>query len=285
MNRIPRIVHFVFGLRDQVEPFHLLQYLAIETCRQHLKPDVIFLHYRNLPYGIFWDIIRPHLTLVEVDFSKDVEDAKYDDRLVPEEYRYAHHADFIRLDALIEHGGIYADIDCIFVRPLPEEFYKEKFVIGREEDVPDELTGKVGRSLCNALMMSEPNSVIAQNWRDQMASALNGTWSNHSGFLAQKLSQQFPDEIRVEPTTSFFPAPCTPQGISAILEEGALDLSRSYAIHLWAHVWWGSARTDFTSLSASEITIDHLKESQSPLAEVVRPWLPTLDIDDGCFNK
>ena len=34
-------------------------------------------------------------------------------------YRYAHAADFLRLDVLIAEGGVYADIDTLFVSRLP----------------------------------------------------------------------------------------------------------------------------------------------------------------------
>lgn len=52
MPRVPRTVHFVFGLAPQVEPFHLVHYVAIESCRQILTPDRILLHYKHLPYGV-----------------------------------------------------------------------------------------------------------------------------------------------------------------------------------------------------------------------------------------
>src|ERR1051325_717951 len=107
---IPRVAHFVFGLKEQTEPFHLLHYLAIESCRQVLQPETIHLHHKHLPYGAYWDLIRPHLVLHEVDLVPEVLHAEQDDELVPAELRYAHHADFIRVDALLEHGGVYADI-------------------------------------------------------------------------------------------------------------------------------------------------------------------------------
>ena len=44
----------------------------------------------------------PHLTLVEVDLVPEVLAADYSDGHVPADYRYAHHSDFIRLDALLE---------------------------------------------------------------------------------------------------------------------------------------------------------------------------------------
>lgn len=280
MSRIPRIAHFVFGLREQVEPFHLLHYLAIETCRRILQPDTIYLHYHNLPFGEFWDQIRPHLTLNRVGLSPDVLAAKYNDQLVPEEYRYAHHADFVRLDALIEHGGIYADVDTVFIRPIPEALYDEKFVIGREIDVKDEASGEMRQSLCNAFLMAEPGSEYARTWRARMGGELNGTWSNHSCLLAQTISEELPEEVRVEPETSFMGVPCTPSGIDALLGEGPVDLSRAYSIHLWAHVWWSADRADFTAHHAGEMSVEKLKASNSPLAELVRPYLPDIDVDD-----
>jgi hypothetical protein len=280
MSRIPRIAHFVFGLREQSEPFHLLHYLAIETCRRILQPERIYLHYHHLPFGVFWDEIRPHLTLARVDLLPEVLQARYDERLVPEQYRYAHHADFVRLDALVEHGGVYADMDTIFVRPLPDALYGEKFVIGREAAVADEITGDVRPSLCNALMIAEPGSVFARTWRARMGAAINGTWSNHSGFLAQALSEELPDEVRVEPEESFFAVPCTPAGLASLLEHGSLDLSRSYSVHLWAHVWWSMDRTDFSLRHCREMSGANLRTSRSPLAELVRPYLPDIDVDD-----
>ena len=280
MSRIPRVAHFVFGLRPQVEPFHLLHYLAIESCRQVVKPEAIYLHYHHLPFGVFWDVIRPHLKLLRVGLAPEVRAAKYNPRLVPRHYRYAHHADFVRLDALIEHGGIYADTDMIFLRPLPDELFENSFVIGREQDFPDEISGEMRPSLCNALLMSRPGAEFARVWRQRMAAALNGTWSNHSGFLAYALSQELADAVHLESVRSFFPVPCTPEGISTLLEDGPVDTRDSYAVHLWAHVWWEANRTDFSQRHAGELSLARLRASSSPLSRMVRPFLPSVDVND-----
>jgi glycosyl transferase-like sugar-binding protein len=280
MAKIPSIVHFVFGLREQSSPFHLLHYLAIESCRQVLQPDAIYMHYHHLPFGEFWDRIRSHLQLMQVRPSELIEQTEYNEALVPQQYRYAHHADVIRLDALIEHGGIYADIDTLFLRAYPRELFDQAFVIGREQNVADEITGESKPSLCNALLMSEPGGKFARVWRDRLASALNGTWSNHSCFLPQELSVEMPEAVHVEPETSFMSVPGSEQGISTLLEGGDLNSTEAYSIHLWEHLWWDSQRQDFSSCHAGDLTLQYFRDADTPLSRLARPFLPTLAVDD-----
>src|SRR3954452_2786736 len=99
---IPRIVHFVFGLRAQDEPFHLVHYLALASCRDVLRPEEIHLHCRELPYGFYWDLARPLVTLHRVGRVDTVARHDYADPLIAR-YSYAHEADFVRLDVLAQH--------------------------------------------------------------------------------------------------------------------------------------------------------------------------------------
>lgn len=276
---IPRTAHFVFGLKPQTEPFHLVHYLAIESCRRVLAPDKILLHHRWLPYGVYWDQIRPALTLVDAEQASEVVTASYDERLVPERYRYAHHADFVRLTALIEYGGVYADLDTLFLRPFPEELFAEQFVIGEESPVRDELTGQPRSSVCNALMMSEPGSLFAQTWLERMGDAINGTWSNHSGFLARAVADELPTSVRVEPRATFFPAPVTVDGLRGLLEEdGGIDVTRALSVHLWAHLWWHPRRRDFSRVHAGLLTADYIRSVDTTYNRIARPFLPDVKL-------
>src|SRR3984957_18737963 len=112
---IARIAHFVFGVREQRKPFHFVHYLAIESCRRVLEPDVIYLHYKHLPWGPWWERVSPHLQLREVDLRPDVRAPASSLEAAPTPSRSAHSTDFCRLDALFAHGGLYADIDTVFV--------------------------------------------------------------------------------------------------------------------------------------------------------------------------
>ena len=275
---IPRVVHFVFGLRPQTEPFHVLHYAAIESCRRIVQPDAIYLHHDELPWGAYWDLVRPHLTLVPVHPVEAVDQAVYDEVLVPPAYRYAHHADFIRLDALVEHGGIYADIDTIFLRPIPEDLFDAPFVIGTEGLVADELTGERRPSLCNALMMAPPGAPFAVEWRARMAGAINGTWSNHSGFLAADLAAEHPDAVVVVPEHQFLPVPCSAAGLHDLLEVDGVDDESSSSAHLWAHLWWAAERRDYSPVHAGQLTAERLGEAPTSLGRFVRPYLPEIDV-------
>jgi glycosyl transferase-like sugar-binding protein len=265
---VPRVAHVVFGLEPQPEPFHVLHYVSLESCRRMLAPEAIYFHHKHLPWGPWWDKIRPHLTPVEVDLVPEVLAADNSGGDVPPAYRYAHHADFIRLDVLLDHGGVYADIDTIFVRPFPPDLFEAPFVIGREPPL-------LGRpSLCNALLLAEPGSAFARAWRERMAGELDGTWSNHSGFLAQTLSELMPEAVRVEPEATFFPFAGDRLGLARLLAERHAVPARAVSVHLWAHLWWEEGRLDFTDVHAGSCEPAKLARAQTTLADLARPYLP-----------
>jgi len=265
------VAHFIFGLKEQREPFHFLHYASVESCRRMLQPETIYFHYKELPWGPWWEKTAPHVTLVELDHVEDVPASR---ARIPAEYLYTHQADFARLDVLIEHGGVYADIDTIFLRPFPDELFEAPFVIGREHPVQDQRTLEWRPSLCNALLLAEPGSAFARAWRDEMPKALDGTWSNHSGFLPERLSGLMPGDVRVEPETSFFSFPATPAGLLRLLEREAPVPADALSVHLWEHLWWARERRDFSPAHAGWYTPQLLSGTRTTLAELARPYLP-----------
>ena len=104
-SKIPNIIHFVFGLKEQKEEFELYRYIAIKSAYEVNKPDKIYFHYYYEPFGYYWDKIKALLTLNKVELPNEI----YGNQI----YHYAHKADIIRLQKLIEYGGIYLDIDTI----------------------------------------------------------------------------------------------------------------------------------------------------------------------------
>jgi hypothetical protein len=271
---VPPIVHFVWGLRPQDEAFPLLAYLAIASCRAVLGPERIVLHHHHLPWGLWWDLARPWLELRRVPLVAEVDTGPRPSYLVPERYRYAHHADFVRLDALLAEGGIYADLDTLFLAPLPEDLLTAEFVLGREPDVRHERTGELLPSLCNAFLLAAPGARFAAAWRAEMAAALDGTWSNHSTLLAQRLATRLPEAVRIEPEHRFYPVAPTPDGLARLFGPAPLELTGSVSVHLWSHLWWDDERRDFSPVAGSDLTPGHIRTVDTAFNRLARPYLP-----------
>ena len=270
---IPNQFHFVFGLRKQREPFHLTHYLCLESCRCVNQPESIHFYYHYEPYGPYWDLIKPQLTLAKVPLHPMVQRFRYKDRGI-RRLRYAHHSDFIRLEKLLEAGGVYADIDTLFVRPLPPSLFQKPFVLGRERNVQDPKTGRMAPSLCNALIMSTPRADFGRLWLEGMDAEFDGTWSNHSTLFPQQLATQFPELIHVEPQRSFYHFSPSSRGLAALLEDCQPIPAGVYSMHLWAHLWWEERRVDFTLFHAGLLTQDFIRQVDTTYNCAARPFLP-----------
>lgn len=276
---IPRIFHFIFGLKEQTEPFHLLYYLCLESCRQLNQPAAIYFHYANEPYGPLWDRIKPHLTLRRVE-REALPQAAYkgsdEGKLIAQAgWSYAHEADFIRLKVLLEHGGVYADMDTLFVQPLPEHLYQYQCVLGEEGALPDE-RGILRPSLCNAMIAARPGAPYIAKWLAAAYDAFDGKWTSHSCQLATRLWEAHPDLLHVVPRRYFYRHPWTPAGIQSIFETNDADLRGVLSMHLWNHLWWDKERTDFTCFHAGELTEEYVRSGASTYAVLARRFLPEL---------
>lgn len=269
---IPNLYHFVFGLKPQLQPFHLLHYLCLESCRQVNKPDKIYFHYFQEPWGKYWRRIKPYLTLVHVEKDNFVDAFKYRDSYMGK-FRYAHHSDFIRLRQLKRYGGVYADIDTLFIQPYPNRLFHHSFVLGREGDIRDEVSGQSRASLCNAVIMSEPDSAFGNLWLERKQAAFNGTWSNHSTLLPQELSEAHPEWISVEPSRSFYRYMWTPEHFRALFEEHEDDWENTYSLHLWSHLWWSRRRKDFSRMHAGFFNEKYIRTVDSTFNCVARRFL------------
>ena len=109
---VPPLVHFIFGLSDEPSQrdFAFSHYLAIRAAHVHLQPTRIRFHYHHSPQGKWWDHAVPLLDLERVDIPREI----FGRSLA----HAAHRADVLRLRLLIEHGGIYLDLDVLVLRPF-----------------------------------------------------------------------------------------------------------------------------------------------------------------------
>lgn len=274
---IPNHFHFIFGLRRQTEPFHLCHYLCIQSCLQVNRPEAVHFHYRHEPYGPYWDRIRPSLTLHRVKpiLSPLIAWLRYGwKNRACGRYRYAHQSDFIRLDALLEHGGIYADMDTLFVNPIPDELFRKPFVIGRENSVACRTTGNLEPSLCNAFLMAPPASEFARLWRERMMKEFDGSWSRHSTLLPHRLHRENPELVHVEPARSFYRYMWTREDLRILFDDCDPDFSGVVSFHLWAHLWWDKKRRDFSDFHADLLTEEYVRHAGTTYGLAARRFLP-----------
>ena len=278
-KRVPRVFHFVFGLRPQTESFHLIFYLCLKSCLEVNKPDKIVFHYQNEPWGPWWERIRHLLELRQILPNRFIESYDYRNADL-NSLRYAHLSDFTRMEALYESGGIYADIDTLFVSPLPDAFFEESFVMGKElSEHTEDGQPKTAGSLCNAWMMGEAGAPFLKLWMEQMVENFDGSWNNHSTLLPYRLSQEHSELIHVEPRRSFFHLSCTTPDLERIFFENNTDLEGVYSIHLWNHLWqntlwWNRKFLDLQFLHGNVITPAYVQFAESTYAILSKRFLP-----------
>lgn len=271
--RVPNVFHFVFGLKPQTEPFHLMHYLCLASCIGVNKPDAVMFHCQHEPRGEYWDRIRPQLTIVPVKPDPFISSFEYHNASI-DSLRYAHLADVARLEILAEHGGIYADMDTLFVAPLPDSLFDESFILGLETADWSTAAKAAGGSLCNAWMMGEPGAPFAHKWLSRTYQSFDGSWSAHSTLLPFQLSQEHPEWIHVEPSRSFFHFDYHPEGLRNIFRRRVNDLKGIYSMHLWSHCWWDPKVRNTARFHGGRLTPAYVRHADTTYAALARPFLP-----------
>ena len=273
MPRVPNVFHFVFGLRPQTEPFHLMHFLCLASCIDVNRPDAVMFHCKNVPWGDYWERIKPALTIVPIEPDSFISAYRYRD---PERdrFRYAHLADIARLQILAEHGGIYADMDTLFVSPLPARFFQQSFVMGKEHVHWTPAAREAGGSLCNAWMMGEPGAPFVREWLSRTFESFDGSWNAHSCLLPFRLSREHPEWIHVEPERSFFNFDFGVDGLRDIFKRRVHNLDGVFSMHLWTHVWWDARERSRAFFHSGRLTPAYVSHADTTYAAVARRFLP-----------
>lgn len=224
---IPNIFHFIFGLGPDFgnKEFCLVHYLAVKSAYVINKPKKIYLYYTYEPkQNKWWEKTKE---LVEMEYITPPDEV-YGNKLI----HVAHKADVIRLQKLIQRGGIYLDVDTICVKPF-HSLRSYSFVMG-EEKKQDKIKG-----LCNAVMLSAKGALFPQLWLETYktfrSKGFDDFWAEHSVHIPYKLSQKIPDqekEIHIEPYTSFFHPYYTPDGLDDMFVRNRV-FQEAYCHHLW----------------------------------------------------
>jgi hypothetical protein len=226
---IPRILHYCFGLSRDFggRPWGLMHYVCLRSAIDRIAPQRVNFYCEHEPSGPWWSLTRDMVSLVRIKAPRSI----YGNAVV----HYAHRADIVRLEKLIEHGGIYLDAD-VFVHRSFDELLEHQVVLAAERSDSD-------RGLCNAVILAEPGAPFLRRWHAAYESfrsrGKDEFWIEHSVQMPSRLSRLFPGELSILPQTAFFWPSWDAEGIRLMFESAErLPLERSYATHLWESMTW-----------------------------------------------
>jgi hypothetical protein len=197
---IPKKIHYIFGLDDSFcnKPFTYFHYLNVCSAK-YINPGYeINVYYKFRPPGEHFTNLASMCNLIKLDEHLDIIYRSCN-------FIYTEHiCDLLRLDILLQFGGIYLDMDTVCVRSF-DDLLNHACTMGMEITSKNTIIG-----LCNALIISSPQNQFIQMWRDRIISDLknpesnNTSWNLYAVQFPYKLSSEYPELIHVEDHSSFF---------------------------------------------------------------------------------
>lgn len=246
---IPNHLHYVHLSRDGRE-WKLHHHLSVLSAIKKANFDNVTIWIDDEPTSEWWQQTKEYVEIQKVEppteiFGKPITQP-------------AHKSDVLRLQILIENGGVYADTDTIFVKPFTT-LLDNKCVLGQQN-----INGSEG--LCPAIILAEKDSLFLKYWllgfKDSFGGGAPGsdTWCTHSVAYPLWLSQQIPNEITILDHEAFF-WPLYHQSHMEMLFEGLYEFPRAYSHHLWE-----SSGKKYLS----ELTVDLIKQQDTTFHLLVR---------------
>jgi hypothetical protein len=162
-NRIPSFVHFVVGQVDreniqnqygETSPFSFFNYIIILAARRHLHPKKLYVHYYQEPNSFWWnqtkhdreiDITLVKSRLVENIFNNSVN-------------HHSHRSDIIRLEVIMEYGGIYLDIDVLPLRSFDPLLSLNDVILAHQDDNKE--------LICTAVILAKKHATFIKRIYD-----------------------------------------------------------------------------------------------------------------------
>lgn len=235
---IPNIFHFInIGPRE----FNMMHFMSVYSAYILNKPKKIYVYVdHEQKDNVYWELLKS-VDVLEYEFVT-VSDS-YEGHLLTS---YQYKADIIRMQKLIERGGIYMDLDVLSLKPLTK-FLEHKIVLGSEmSDDRSSTDVNQFKSITNAVLMTESNNDFMKFWyRNVGDNLVDKPWAYHAVTLPQILLKQLSDtdiylfnSVHLEPSKTFMPFCFRDPFIWDPLQIDRLtELDESYTVHLWETIW------------------------------------------------
>lgn len=247
---IPKVLHLIHLSSKTNRLWKLHHHLCVKSALINSNFDSINLWVDQEPIGEHWNQTKPFVNCIKLDPPIEIFGIP-----ITEE---AHKSDVIRLQILIEYGGIYADCDTIFIKPF-DSLLNNKCVMGQQN-----INGSEG--LCPAVILAQPNSLFCKTWLHEFKNYFKGgpvgsdTWCSHSVYLPKILSNDLNDEITILSHDAFFWPLYHTNHMKALFEENH-KFPNAFSHHLWE----SSGKKYLDTLKVSDI-----KQSNTTFSNLVK---------------
>lgn len=215
---IPPIVHFIQLKKDKSSDLHFSfeSFLALYSAYLFIRPSVIYIHTDHTPKEIT-DAAQHGSSWTKRVLTAFPDAVRLNQVTAPtranslEIKRIEHKSDFVRLDQLALHGGIYLDWDVLTLRsvdPLLESGFRA--VVGRQSDA----------TVNNGIILAARDSAVVRVMRRETPRRFTGGWVEHSVNLITEVAQALAGvggEVLIMDRGAFAPFTWTQESVNAAL--------------------------------------------------------------------
>ncbi|XP_060568267.1 uncharacterized protein LOC132726878 [Ruditapes philippinarum] len=235
---VPNVVHYVWYSRGELS---FVGFMSLLSVIRFVNPCLIIFHGDTLPNGRYWDFIvniSPNL----IHLQRERPEFVFGQRFGHNE----HSGDIMRIEALLQYGGIYMDTDTVLVRPI-DELRQYACVMSTQL-----------RRLGSAFILAEKNATFLQKWMDGYRYKYNRLdYTYNAMTYPQILALKYSNLIHVEIGTASRPKDLF----------GFKFYSRRYEMYNWSKVYGVHLFTRGYGGPLNETTI---RDMHSPCGSVMR---------------
>lgn len=221
-HKIPNIYHFIC-----LKPleFGLLHYLAIITTHFINIPYKIYVYVDEEPDTIYWHKIKKYITIEKVIPHKIFRGVE----ICYPQYQ----ADILRLEILIERGGIYLDIDTLILKSMEELLDHESVLFANLKE-----NGEI-ENITNGFLAFQPNDPFLKDWYDKIHKYLDSDtiWAYGAVVLPVNIYKENISKykcIEIKDFNLYCPFDWNNYGAAFDLEKKDNNLYQdAYSIHMW----------------------------------------------------
>ncbi|XP_064647975.1 uncharacterized protein LOC135500430 isoform X2 [Lineus longissimus] len=213
---VPKIVHYCWYGGRRRPNFRFYHLISVLSAYKNIKPEVIYFWYDYIPLGPLWKDIQARVPIIKLKHRPAPSHIYHRPLGIYDQ----HQSDIVRLEAVMEYGGIYMDLDIVVLKSF-DPLLMYDTTMGYE----------ISDGLCNGVIISKPNAPFLRIWHSEYTTFDDNNWGYHSVMLPAILAKTYPGLIHTEEKSLH--RPNWKEGEWMYVEGKLYDWSNNYAVHLY----------------------------------------------------